>query len=289
MRVQTLSIFGVGLLGGSIGLACKARANPCRIIGYGDSAASLRRALALGAIDEISLDAAAAALAADLLILCTPVGHFESILRQIAPVLKKGAVVSDVGSTKRSIVALAAKILPQTAHFVGSHPMAGSEKRGIDFARADLLANALCLMTPTPQTHRRAMGLVRDFWRQMGMRVVLLSPARHDRLLAGVSHLPHAAAAVLVAIQEPGALELAGSGFLDATRIAAGDGAIWRDIFLDNRDNLRRAIGRLQREVSRLEKRLDPSQSAALATWLTKTAARRRKLARRKWRELTPD
>lgn len=153
MFPRQLTIMGVGLLGGSIGLALHTAAPKCRIIGYGHRRESLSKALEITAIDAIETDPAKAVTGSDLVILCTPVGTFEQLLGQIGPSLAARAIVTDVGSTKRSVVRLAESLLPKGVHFVGSHPIAGSEKRGVEFSRADLFTNQLCILTPTPQTH----------------------------------------------------------------------------------------------------------------------------------------
>lgn len=277
MPIKHLSILGVGLLGGSIGLASRKATSDCNISGYGHRASTLNTALALGAITQSFEDPAKSVAEADLVILCTPVGTFESLLQSIAPALKPGAIVTDVGSTKRSIVAAASRFLPASVHFIGSHPIAGSEKRGIEFARADLFQQALCLITPTDQTDPTALSTVTTFWQSLGMRVQSLSPADHDRLLADISHLPHAVASALVAMQSDDALSLAGKGFLDTTRIACGDGPLWRDILLDNRDNLKAGLRRLADQLLQLEKSLDQDDAASLAQWLTAAALRRKK------------
>jgi prephenate dehydrogenase len=252
MQFRHLSILGVGLLGGSIGLAAKRLFGPIRVSGYGHRQASLDQAVKLGAIDEGSTDVRAAVQGADLTILCTPVGTFESLLRLIAPGLDSGAIVTDVGSTKSSVVTQAEATLPAGVHFVGSHPMAGSERRGVEFSRADLFNNASCILTPTDRTDAEALRRVDQFWRDLGMRTVRLSPQDHDRQLAEVSHLPHALASALVAIQDEAALKVAGKGFWDTTRIASGDAGLWRDIFLDNRANLQSSLKKLRNEIDRL-------------------------------------
>jgi prephenate dehydrogenase len=276
---KKISILGVGLLGGSIGLAVRKYISNCKIIGYGHRPSTLDAALALGAIDQGFADPALAVEGADLVILCTPVGLFEQLLPKIAQSLAPSAWVTDVGSTKRSIVELAEKHIA-AGRFVGSHPMAGSEKRGVEFARADLYRGALCLTTPTPATAPAALEAVESFWRLLGMRIQRLDPAEHDKLLADISHLPHAVAAALVAMQSEAALGLCGKGFLDATRIAAGDGGLWRDIFLDNRDNLRDGVLRLREELDRLLSILDSGDAAALKSWLDAAAVRRQTLRR---------
>ena len=276
-------------MGGSIGLAAKSALNGVEIVGYGHRKRTLERAVEVGAIDRFEMKVTKAVEGADLVILCTPVGVFEGLIGEMVKVLKPGAVVTDVGSTKRAVVAVAERELPEGVHFVGSHPMAGSEKRGVEFARADLFQNALCIVTPTAKTDQGAVKAVEEFWKGLGMRITRLSPKEHDRLLAEVSHLPHALAAALVSLQSEKALRLAGKGFLDATRIAGGDGALWRDILMDNRDNVLASIGELKKHLGELEKFLSGEGREELAKWLDRAAARRAKLVEEKLKELNPD
>jgi prephenate dehydrogenase len=208
-------------------------------------------------------------------------------MQQIAPALGKEAIVTDVGSTKRSIVQAAEKWLtPGRGHFVGSHPMAGSEKRGVEFARTDLFEGARCIVTPTEQTDAQAQAAVEGFWRLLGMNVVVLSPEAHDRLVCDISHLPHALAAAVVAMQAEEALALAGNGFLDTTRVAGGDGVLWRDILLDNRDNVADSVRRLRHKLDEMLALLDADARDALADWLDAAAKRRAKLAADKLKEM---
>jgi prephenate dehydrogenase len=278
---RKITILGVGLLGGSIGLAARRAISACKIIGYGHRRETLDAALKKGAIDEAFDQPENAVAGSDLVILCTPVGIFGKLIPQIAPALLPDALVTDVGSTKRSVVDLAQKLLPNPARFVGSHPMAGSEKRGVEFARADLFQNHLCLTTPTPQTAPAVLEAVESFWRSLGMKITRLTPQEHDRLLADVSHLPHAVAAALVAIQSEPGLALAGKGFLDATRIAAGDAALWRDIFLENHDNLRTGALALRDQLDHLLKLLDAKDGQTIKDWLEAAAARRKLMEKR--------
>lgn len=292
MGPKRLSILGVGLLGGSIGLAVREAISGCTVAGYGHRTGTLAEAMDLGAIHEAFSTAAEAVRGADLVILGTPVGVFEQNLAEIAPALSPGAIVTDVGSTKRSVVAAAEKLLPPGVWFVGSHPMAGSEKRGVRFASADLFHGAVCITTPTDRTSAAALETVEAFWKRLGMNLVRLSPAEHDRRLAEVSHLPHALAAALVSMQEEASLALAGKGFLDSTRIAGGDPGLWRDIFIDNRDNLRASIRRLQNQLDGLLVHLDQESGAEVAggapgaqspadavkAWLDSAAGRRQRM-----------
>jgi prephenate dehydrogenase len=275
MEFKRLSILGVGLLGGSIGLAVKKLASGGEIVGYGHRSSTLDAAVRSGAIDRGTTSAAEAVAGADLVILCTPVGIFRPLLQEIASHLKSGAIVTDVGSTNRSVVRLAEELLPPTVHFVGSHPMAGSEKRGVEFAKADLFTGALCILTPSERTSAGALAKVEAFWSALGMRTKRLSPEDHDRLVCDVSHLPHALAATLVAMQSDQALEVAGKGFLDSTRVAAGDAGLWRDILLDNADSMKDSIARLRAQLDELEKRLEPNQARALFDWLQAAAEKR--------------
>jgi prephenate dehydrogenase len=258
-------------------------------MGYGHRASTLAAAMEIGAIDATAGSPGEAAAQADLVILCTPVGILSQMLEQIAPALKAGAIVTDVGSTKRSVVAVGERLVPKGRFFVGSHPMAGSEKRGVEYARADLFDNATCILTPTDRTDADALATVDKFWQSLGMQTTRLSPEDHDRHLADVSHLPHALAAALVTMQDGAALALCGKGFLDATRIAGGDGALWRDILQDNRDNMRASLARLAEQVDRLAKMLEPGKAKELEGWLNAAAARRETLLRQKLREITPD
>jgi prephenate dehydrogenase len=279
MLVERLSILGVGLLGGSIGLTIKARSSHCEVVGYGHRPETLERARQMGAIDRGTTDLVDAVTGADLVVLCTPVGLFGEVLRGIASGLKHGAVVTDVGSTKASVVTQSAAILPPDNPFVGSHPMAGSEKRGVEFARADLYDGALCILTPDSQTDSGAVESVESFWRQMGMRTCRMSPGEHDRALAEVSHLPHVVAAALVAMQSPDAMAVAGKGFLDTTRIAGGDGGLWRDIFADNAQNVRAALAKFRARLAEFERLLEPGRGEELRAWLDGAAGARERVA----------
>ncbi len=289
MRPTHLSILGVGLLGGSIGLAAKSVLTNCKITGYAHRMQTRNLALQVGAIDQAASSIPEAIDGADLVILCTPVGLFESFLSEIAPALAKGTIVTDVGSTKRSIVRAANRFLGRKHRFVGSHPMAGSEKRGVEFARADLFRNALCLLTPEKRTDAEALAEVAAFWKLLGMRTTQLSPDKHDRILATISHLPHLAAAVLVAMQDPAAMNLAGKGFLDTTRIASGDGALWRDILLDNRDSMLAGIGKMEKLLKQARGWLKNGDREAIRAFLDEAAQRRDQLLKAKLREINQD
>jgi prephenate dehydrogenase len=278
MGFERISILGVGLMGGSVGLACRSLGSIVKITGYSHRTDELKRALERGAIHQATDDAAAAVVDADLVILCTPVGLFGDLLRSIASSLKPQAIVTDVGSTKRAIVRQAGEILPITARFVGSHPMVGGEKHGIDNARTDLFSGGLCIVTPQPATDDDAVQQVEQFWQSLRMRTVRMTPEMHDQLTADISHLPHTLAAALSRIQSQDAIKIAGRGFLDTTRIAAGDPGLWRDILLDNRDNIRSGLVRVQKEIEQLLEYLDKGDAEAVQKWLAVAAEKRSSL-----------
>ncbi len=194
----------------------------------------------------MTLDPAAAVRGSDLVVLATPVGLFREIVEKIRPALAPAAVVVDVGSTKAAVVAALEPLMPEGRIFIGCHPIAGSEQRGIAVARADLFRGAACVVTPTERTPAAALDRVVATWEGVGMTVRQLSPEMHDRLLAEVSHLPHVVASALVRVISGKAEPLVGPGWSDTTRVASGDAALWRDILLSNAGEVAAALERLQ-------------------------------------------
>ena len=241
MKFHKITIIGVGLIGGSIGLAAKRKKLAHQIIGVCRHKASLRKALRIGAIDKGSLDYKTAVKDADLIILAAPVSQIIKIGQEIIPYLKPGSLITDVGSTKAEVVREIEKKLPERIYFVGAHPLAGSEKRGADQARADLFQGAICILTKGSKTKIAALNKMAGFWQSLGCRIKVLTPQRHDRIVALISHLPHLAAAQLVKTAR-GNLDFAASGFFDTTRIASSDGEIWSDIFVSNKRFITQAV-----------------------------------------------
>jgi len=280
-RFQHVTIIGVGLLGGSIGLALKRRFR-AHVAGVGRRQASLDEALRRGTIDEAFLDAAAPASRSDLVILATPVRAFEAHLRAIAPVLKPSCLVTDVGSTKAVVVASAQRVFRRgRCPFVGSHPMAGSEQRGSAFAREDLLEGTLCLITPTARTADADVAAVEALWSDLGMRVMRMTPAAHDRAVAAISHLPHALSALLMLLPAEGDLKLSAGGFRDMTRLSAGDVEMWRDIFLTNPKAVAAALDRFGRSLAKLREAIARGDAAKIEKLLTQARRRRQDFANR--------
>ena len=273
---QHVTIVGVGLLGGSAALAIKACDPAVHVAGVGRRQSSLDEALAVGAIDSAHLDAAAAA-DSDLVILATPVGAFEGHLRAVAPVLKAGAVVTDVGSTKAAVVRMARRVLGPQGPFVGSHPMAGSENRGPTFARADLFKGATCIVTPTKRTPPAALKRVEALWTMLGMNVRRMTPAAHDRAVARVSHLPHVLAGLLMLLPTDADLKVAATGFRDTTRLAGGEAEMWRDVLMTNRKAMLAAIDEFDESLAHLRDLLEVQDTPGVEEFLS--AARRRRQA----------
>lgn len=255
-----VAIIGVGLIGGSLAKVMKAQMLAGEIIGAGRRRESLEKALQLGVIDRSEVNPASAVDWADLVVLATPVGTFEALVREIAPHLKKGAIVTDVGSVKGSLVKAIEALLPAGVSFVPGHPIAGRERHGVTEATEVLFQGARCILTPTKRTDRRAMDVVQSLWIAAGATVVEMDPDMHDHVFAAVSHLPHVAAyAMMCSVAELGAgseqyLNFSGAGFRDFTRIAASSPEMWRDICLKNAKNVVDMIDRYQFSLSRIKK-----------------------------------
>jgi len=281
VKFRKIAIIGVGLLGGSIGLAVKKRRLAGETAGFVRRAATIAECEQAGALDYATTDLLAAVSRADLVILCTPLAQMPGITAQLLPALKSGAVVTDVGSVKAGVVReLEAIVAKAGAHFVGSHPMAGAEKTGVLAARADLFVNAVCVITPTKKSHGPAVEILKDFWKILGARTLQLTPAEHDRLVSRTSHLPHVVAAALASqVLHPQAPKaqaaLCATGFKDTTRIASGSPEMWRDIALANRENLSQAVRAFIADLEKFGRALDGADEKGVARFF-ETAKQRR-------------
>jgi prephenate dehydrogenase len=257
MRLKTLAIIGVGLIGGSIGLAAKRRGLAERVLGVGRRQATLDTAIARGAIDEAHFDVAPAVACADIAVFCTPVDLIATQVLECAASCSPGALLTDAGSTKAGIVDRLEGKLPLGVSFVGSHPLAGSEKQGPEHASADLFQNRLTVVTPTAQTDPAIAERTASFWRSLGSRVTFMNPEEHDRALAMTSHLPHLLAAALAGILPVELQALTATGFRDTTRVAGGDPSLWTAIFGQNRAAVLAALGLLDERLSELRTALE--------------------------------
>jgi prephenate dehydrogenase len=275
VNVQHVTIIGVGLLGGSIGLAIRRRFPRAVVAGVGRRKSSLATAIKHKCIHEAWLDASEPAGRSDLVILATPVCAFEKHLRAIQPVLRPGALVTDVGSTKAQVVRAADRIFGRGGAFVGSHPMAGNENKGPAYATADLLKDALCIVTPTKHTPPTLLKRTEALWRTLGMRTLRMNPDEHDQAVAAVSHVPHALAALLMLLPKDNELPVAATGLRDMTRLAGGDPEMWRDIMTTNRQAVVGSLNKLSRSLARLRKLLDNDDARAIERFFARAKRRR--------------
>lgn len=279
MRLARLGVVGLGLLGGSVARAARARRVATEIVAVGRTAATLAAARAAGVVSRATHDLAEGVSGADLVVLCAPVGALPGLVRGVWPHLASGAVLTDVGSVKGEVV-VAAEECPARSDvgFVGGHPMAGSERSGFLAADPDLFEGRLTLLTPTSRTPEEALDRVTAFWEALGSHVRLISAEAHDRAVATISHLPHLAAYGLVTAADGEALALAGRGFGDTTRIAASAEALWTDIFRGNRQPLLEALGQYQGILARWEALIQEGDWGALESALARAREVREKL-----------
>ena len=286
ISIQKLVVVGVGLIGGSFALALKAAGGVRRAVGVGRSRANLGQALAMGAIDDVADDLAAAVDGADFVLVTTPVGAMPDVFARIAPKLAPDAVVTDGGSTKQTVVAAARAALgARVAQFVPAHPIAGSDASGAGAATATLFRDREVILTALPETAPEAVARVRSAWQACGARVTEMTPRDHDAVLAAVSHLPHLLSYALVheLAARADATELfahAGTGLRDVTRLAASHPEMWRDICVANREALLGELRRYQDTLAELGALLEQSDGAGLERLFEAARA-----ARRAWTE----
>jgi prephenate dehydrogenase len=281
MQFQKITIIGVGLLGGSIGLAAKKRRVAGEIAGFVRNAKNISDCERFGATDFATTDLLAAVTNADLVILCTPLAQMLPLAKQFLPALKRGAIVTDVGSVKTGVVReLESLVQKSGAHFVGGHPMAGAEKTGVAAARENLFENAVCVLTPTKKSNATAVRKLEQFWQSLGARVLKLDAAQHDLLVSRSSHLPHVVAATLAnLVLNPASPKqqaaLCATGFRDTTRIASGSPEMWRDIALANRKNLSRSVDAFAAELKKFQVALKSGDVKALEKIFATAKSRR--------------
>ncbi|NQT75844.1 MAG: prephenate dehydrogenase [Candidatus Omnitrophica bacterium] len=261
---KRITIIGLGLIGGSLGLAIKHKRLARKVIGVSRRRTTILRALSIGAVDSVTLDLKKGVEDSDLIILTVPVLKIMDLAGHIAPALKKGAIVIDAGSTKNEIVKNIESVLSGSVDFVGTHPLAGSELSGVIYARRDLFKGAYCILTKTRRTDKKALGKVKRFWRALGMKVEVMSPEKHDKCVSRLSHLPHAVSVALSNASRKEDLRLAAGGFKDTTRIAAGSPELWKDIFITNKKNIAADIRILKKELSKIEAALKKGSSSEL-------------------------
>ncbi len=279
MQFQRIGIYGVGLIGGSLGLAFK-RFNPSlRILGIGRDPGRLKTARRLGAIDFWQIESGADFSGCDLIILATPVEHILSTLRTLGARLHPGSVVTDVGSTKRRICAEAWRYLPPDVEFIGGHPIAGREVAGVENCVEDLFKGAPYVICPRPGVPPRNLRRLRTLVTGSGARAWVLSPEEHDRTIAQLSHLPQLLSTALAHVSGKEKLGLAGGGFRDMTRLAGSSYAVWKSILATNADNIGRALDEFIEHLQRMRSDL---KSADLSEEFSRAAQVRRRLLPRR-------
>ena len=281
MQFQKITIVGVGLLGGSIGLAVRKRHLAKEVAGHARREKTIAEAEKIGALDYATTDLLAAGSGADLVILCTPLAQMRALTEQFLPALKRGAIVTDVGSVKADVVReLESLVAKAGEHFVGSHPMAGGEKMGVLASKADLYTNAVCVITPTKKSNTAAVRKVEGFWKSLGARTLQLNAAQHDLLVSRTSHLPHVVAAALAGLvldpkHPKSQVGLCATGFRDTTRIASGSPEMWRDIALANRKNISQSVDAFVGELKKFQAALKKGDAKAVEKFFATAKERR--------------
>ncbi|WP_337998304.1 prephenate/arogenate dehydrogenase family protein [Oleispirillum naphthae] len=279
----TVAFIGIGLIGASLALAMKRHGMAGRILAAARRQETLDTALRLGIADDASTDIADVVKDADLVMVCTPVGVCGEVARAIAPFLKPGAIVSDVGSVKGAVIRDMKAALPPSVAFVPGHPLAGTEFSGPEAGFAELFEGRWCVLTPLPETPRAAVEIVAEMWRKAGSNVDTMDPEHHDQVLAITSHLPHLIAYTIVGTAvdlgtdiKQEVIKYSASGFRDFTRIAASDPVMWRDVFLNNRDAVLDVLQRFTEDLTALQRAIRRGEGDTLERHFTRTRAIRR-------------
>lgn len=285
VHFQKAAIVGIGLIGSSLARVLRRRGIAERIAGAARSVKTRQTALALGVVDEAFEKPREAVKNADIVFVCTPVGAIAETIGGFMTALKPGAVVTDVGSVKAEIIKQTLPLLRPDIHFVPAHPVAGTEKSGPENGFAELFEGRWCILTPLAQTDRPAVSAVRAVWESAGMKVEEMSAARHDKVMALMSHLPHLIAYTIVGTAadletetREDVIKYAAGGFRDFTRIAGSDPVMWRDIFLNNTEAVLDCLQRFSEDLTLLQKAIRQKDGAALQDWFARTRAIRREV-----------
>jgi cyclohexadieny/prephenate dehydrogenase len=282
---ERLALIGVGLIGSSIARAARARGLVGSIAASARTEATRKRVAELKLVDQMFATNAEAAKGADLIIACVPVGASAAVAAEIASALKKGAIVSDVGSVKSAVLRDMGALLPKSVHFVPAHPVAGTEHSGPDAGFAELFENRWCILTPPPDADSDAVERLRNFWTGLGSNVETMDAVHHDMVLAITSHVPHliaynivGTAAHLGEVTQSEVIKFSAGGFRDFTRIAASDPTMWRDVFLHNKEAVLEMLGRFGEDLSVLTRAIRFGDGEKLFDLFTHTRAIRRSI-----------
>ncbi|HEY2445388.1 MAG TPA: prephenate/arogenate dehydrogenase family protein [Rhizomicrobium sp.] len=279
------ALMGIGLIGSSLAHAIRRAGLAAHIAGYSHRPETLEKAQAMGFADSLHGDAAPAVRDADLVVLATPVGAFGEIARSIAPHLKPGAILSDVGSVKMAVIRDVGPSVPEGVHFIPAHPIAGTEQSGPEAGFAELFDGRWCILTPLPGADATAVATLKSFWQRCGSQVEIMDAKHHDLVLAITSHVPHliaynivGTAADLETVTESEVIKYSAGGFRDFTRIAASDPVMWRDVFLNNREAVLEMLGRFNEDLSALQRAIRWGDGEMLFSLFTRTRAIRRSI-----------
>ncbi len=280
-----VALLGIGLIGSSMAHAMRRAGLAGHIAGYARRPETLEAAKKVGFADSLSSDVAEAVRNADLVVLATPVGSFGTLAKEIAPHLKQGSIVTDVGSVKTAVVRDVGPHIPEGVHFIPAHPIAGTEQSGPEAGFAELFDNRWCILTPPPGTDPAAVERLKGFWQRCGSNVDIMDPKHHDLVLAITSHVPHLIAYNIVGtaddletVTKSEVIKYSAGGFRDFTRIAASDPTMWRDVFLNNRDAVLEVLGRFSEDLSALQRAIRWGDGDALFNLFTRTRAIRRSI-----------
>ncbi|MBE1207421.1 prephenate/arogenate dehydrogenase family protein [Aminobacter carboxidus] len=282
---EKIALIGIGLIGSSLARVIRREGLARHIAISTRSAATLARAEDLGLGDSYATDAKLAVKDADLIIVSVPVGSSGVVAADIAAALKPGAILTDVGSTKASVIAQMAPFIPEGVHFIPGHPLAGTEKSGPDAGFAELFENRWCIFTPLPDTDAAALEKLSEFWRRCGSNIDTMDPEHHDMTLAIVSHLPHIIAYNIVgtaddleSVTKSEVIKYSASGFRDFTRLAASDPTMWRDVCLHNKDAILEMLARFSEDLASLQRAIRWGDGDKLFEMFTRTRAIRRSI-----------
>jgi len=280
-----VALIGIGLIGSSLARVLRRNSPDTTIVACAHRAETLATVRRLAIADETTDDPAQAAEGADLVIVATPLSAYAAIGERIAPVLKEGAILTDVGSVKQAVIRDLQPYVPEGVHFVPGHPVAGTEHSGPEAGFAELFRERWCILTPLPETAPEAVAAVARMWETCGMRVVTMSADHHDKVLAMTSHLPHLIAYTIVGTAtnleeslKSEVIAFSASGFRDFTRIAASDPVMWRDIFLNNREAVLEIVQRFTEDLTALQRAIRWGESDTLQELFTRTRAIRRSI-----------
>ncbi|MBV45328.1 MAG: hypothetical protein CML87_05720 [Rhodobiaceae bacterium] len=276
--IKKITIIGLGLIGGSIGLALKRAGNTAQLIGVARSQKTLDIALERNLVERVEIDIVKSVEDADLVILATPLSSFKKIILEVSHNLKPGCIVTDTGSSKLKVIEELSNVIPMGVSFIPGHPIAGTELSGPEAGFAELFDDRWCVLTPTEDTNKDALNSIRLFWEELGSKVEIMNPEHHDRVLAITSHIPHLIAYNIVGtandlanVTNKEVVKYSAGGFRDFTRIAASDPKMWRDIFLYNDEAVLEMLSFFSKDLMKLKKAIEEKDSDLLQTFFENT------------------